>query len=182
MTQQRPQLLFLWRYATVASLELISVVDEVAAGAIWTETYRVESAARLCLVLRVPAKASQLVQAVGELALGAVLAGPAFLIGATEFGLVPGGDVRRGSRGSGGRGGSSGGERGVADAEAWWREQQWRGHISHFVLLAAQAADVALNHADRAVDSERDVAERGAGKLTFPAPLLIGGHVEPPAG
>lgn len=25
------------------------------------------------------------------------------------------------------------------------------------------------------------MAERGAGKLTLPAPLLVGGHVEPPA-
>lgn len=92
MTQQRrPQLLFLRR---TGGFELISIVDEVAAGAVWAETYCVESAARLCLVLGMPAEASQLVHAVGKLALGAILAGPAFLKGATEFCLVPSGDVR----------------------------------------------------------------------------------------
>lgn len=69
-------------------------MDEVAPGAVRAEAYRVESAARLCLVLGVPAEASQLIHAMGELAFGAVLAGSAFLIGATEFGLVPSGDVR----------------------------------------------------------------------------------------
>lgn len=180
--QRRPQLLFLRRCGSVAGGELISVVDEVAAGAVRAEAYGVERAARLRLVLGVPAEASQLIQAVGELALGTILAGPAFLVGATEFRLVPGGDVRRRGRGSGGRGRGGGGERGVADAEAWRRQQQRRGHVSHFVLSASHSADVALDHADRAVDSERDVAERGAGKLTLPAPLLAGGHVEPPAG
>lgn len=54
--------------------------------------------------------------------------------------------------------------------------------MSQFVLSARQAADVTLNHADRAVDPERDAAERGSGELTLPAPLLSGGHTETPAG
>lgn len=53
--QRRPQLLFLWRPASVAVQDLVGVVDEVAAGAVWAEAYRVESAARLRLVLGVPA-------------------------------------------------------------------------------------------------------------------------------
>lgn len=175
--QRRPHLLLLWRDAAVGSQHLFGVVDEVAAGAVRAEADGVESAARLRLVLGVPAEASQLVHAVGELALGAVLAGAAFLVGAAEFGLVAGGDVRRGRRGSGGQGGSDGGQGGVAEAEARRREQHFGGHF-----VASQAADVSLDHADRAVDSEGDVAERGAGQLTVPAPLLGGGHVEPPAG
>lgn len=143
MTQQgRPRLLFL---RSAASVDLIGVVDEVAAGAVRAEAYRVEGAAWLRLVLWVPAETSELIIAVGKLALGTVLAGATLLIGATQFGLVAGGDVRGWSWGSCRRGRSSRGERGVADAEAWRREQHGRGHIRHFVL---RAADVALDHAD----------------------------------
>lgn len=79
----------------VGCVRLVCVVDEVAAGAVRAEPYGVEGAARLRLVLGVPAEASQLIQAVGELALGAVLAGAALLEGAAELRLVPAGDVRR---------------------------------------------------------------------------------------
>lgn len=65
-------------------------MDKVAAGAVRAEANGVEGAARLRLVLGVPVEASQLIHAVGELALGAVLAGTAFLVGATEFRLVAG--------------------------------------------------------------------------------------------
>lgn len=69
-------------------------MDEVAAGTIWAETDGVECAAQLRLVLGVPADTPQLIQSVSELALGAVLAGSTFLIGATQFSLVASGDVR----------------------------------------------------------------------------------------
>lgn len=79
--QRRPQLLLLRRCGGGRG-ELVGVVDEVAAGAVRAEADGVERAARLRLVLGVPAEAPQLVQAVGKLALGSVLAGPAFLVGA----------------------------------------------------------------------------------------------------
>lgn len=105
VTQQgRPHLLFL---GSAASVDLIGVVDEVAAGAVRAEAYRVEGAAWLRLVLRVPAETSELIIAMGKLALGAVLAGATLLIGATQFGLVAGGDVSGWGRGSCSRGGSS---------------------------------------------------------------------------
>lgn len=153
-------------------------MNEVAAGAVRTKAYRVESATWLRFVLGVPAEASELVQAMSELALGAVLANPTFLVGAAEFCFVAGRDVRRRGWGSGSDGGSRGRDRGVAEAQAWWREQ----HFCHFVLSPFQTAHVSLDHAHRPVDSEGNVAERGAGKLTVPAPLLVGNHVEPPAG
>lgn len=135
-------------------LHLICVVDEVAAGAVRTEADGVESAAGLCFVLGVPAEAPQLVQAVGELALGAVLAGAALLEGAAQFRFVAAGDVRRRLRR-------------LADAQT----RRWR---QRFVL-----PQVPLDHADRAVDPEGDVTEGGAGQR--PAPLLAGGQAEAPA-
>lgn len=108
--QRRPELLLLWRRSSIAGIELIRVVNEVAAGTVRTEAYGVERAAGLCLIFGMTVEASQLVHAVSKLALGTVLAGPTFLICAAQFRLVSSGDVwwwwwRR--RGSGGRGGSS---------------------------------------------------------------------------
>lgn len=147
--QRRPQPLFLRCCSrSLAGRELIGIVDEVAAGTVRAEANGVECATWLCLVLGVPAEASQLIQAVGKLALGAILAGPTFLIGAAEFSLVPGGDVGGWGWGTRGRRGSSGGKRGVADAEAWWRKQKLRGYVSYFVLSASHSTDVAFDHAD----------------------------------
>lgn len=104
--QRRPELLLLWRRRGV---ELIRVVNEVAAGAIRTEADGVERAAGLCLIFGMAVEASQLVHAVSKLALGTVLAGPAFLIRAAQFRLVSSGDVWWWwwwRCGSGGRGGS----------------------------------------------------------------------------
>lgn len=104
--QRRPELLLLWRRSSIAGIELIRVVNEVAAGTVWTEAYGVERAAGLCLIFGMTVEASQLVHAVSKLALGTVLAGPAFLICAAQFRLVSSGDVwwwwwrQRGSGGS----------------------------------------------------------------------------------
>lgn len=156
-------------------VRLVCVVDEVAAGAVRAEPDGVEGAARLRLVLGVSAEASQLVQAVGELALGAVLAGAALFEGAAQLRLVAAGDVRRRRRPRGGQGGGRG-QRGVADAQARRRKQQRRrGHVAGLVL-----SDVSLDHADRAVHPEGDVAEQGAGQR--PVPLLTGGQVQTPEG
>lgn len=87
--------------------------------------------------------------------------------------------MRGSGRRSGSRGGGGRGERVVAEAKARRRHQQRRGDVA---LPTSHPADVALDHADRAVDSERDVAERGARQLALSAPLRSGGHVEPPAG
>lgn len=147
--QRRPQPVSLRCCSrSVAGRELISIVDEVAAGTVWAEANGVECATWLCLVLGVPAEASQLIQAMGKLALGAILASPTFLIGAAEFSLVPRGDVGGWGWGSRGRRGSSGGKRGIADAEAWWRKQQLRGYVSYFVLSTSNSTDVAFDHAD----------------------------------
>lgn len=90
--QRRPRLLLLVRDSGARG-ELIRIVDEVAAGAVWAEADGVEGAAQLCLVLGVPADATKLIHSVGKLALCAILAGPALLVSATELGLVASGDV-----------------------------------------------------------------------------------------
>lgn len=106
--QRRPELLLLWRRSSIAGIELIRIVNEVAAGTVRTEAYGVECAAGLCLIFGMTVEASQLVHAVSKLALGTVLAGPAFLICAAQFRLVSSGDVWWWwwRCGSGGRGGS----------------------------------------------------------------------------
>lgn len=70
---------------------LLRVVDEVAARPVGAEADGVESAAELGLVLGVAGEAPQLVDAVGELALVAVLAGAVLLEGAAQLRLVAAG-------------------------------------------------------------------------------------------
>ncbi|KAJ8401152.1 hypothetical protein AAFF_G00387340, partial [Aldrovandia affinis] len=70
---------------------LLCVVDEVAAWAVGAEPDGVEGAAQLGLVLGVAAQAAQLVDAVGELTLVAVLAGAVLLEGPAQFRLVAAG-------------------------------------------------------------------------------------------
>lgn len=59
---------------------LVSVVDEVAPGAVRTEADRVEGAARFRLVLGVSHQTAQFVLSVGELALVAVFAAAGLLV------------------------------------------------------------------------------------------------------
>lgn len=70
---------------------LLGVVDEVAARPVGAEADGVEGAAELGLVLGVAGEAAQLVDAVGELALVAVLAGAVLLEGAAQLRLVAAG-------------------------------------------------------------------------------------------
>ena len=70
---------------------LLGVVDEVAAGPVGAEADGVEGAAQLRLVLGVAGQASELVDAVGELALVAVLTGSVLLEGAAQLRLVAAG-------------------------------------------------------------------------------------------
>lgn len=67
---------------------LLGVVDEVAAGPIGAEADGVESAAQLRLVLGVAGEAPELVDAVGELALVAVLTSAILLEGPAQLRLV----------------------------------------------------------------------------------------------
>jgi len=67
---------------------LLGVVDEVAARAVRAEAGAVEGAARLRLVLGVPAHAALLALAVGELALVSVLTAAALLEGPAQLRLV----------------------------------------------------------------------------------------------
>lgn len=67
---------------------LFCIVDEMAARAVGAEADGVEGAAQLRLILGVPSEAAELVEAVRELALLAVLARAALLEGATQLGLV----------------------------------------------------------------------------------------------
>lgn len=71
-----------------ALARLVRVVYEVAARPVRAEARRVEGAAQLGLVLRVPGQRAQLVTAVRELALVAVLAGAALLERPAQLGLV----------------------------------------------------------------------------------------------
>lgn len=79
-----------WRWAA-----LVRVVDEMAARPIGAEANGVESAAQLRLVLWVAGQAAELVEAVSELALLAVLAGTALFERPTELRLVTCGVDRR---------------------------------------------------------------------------------------
>lgn len=67
---------------------LLEVVDKVAARSVRAEADRVESAAQLGLVLGMTGEITQLVAAVRELTLIAVLARAALLERPTELGLV----------------------------------------------------------------------------------------------
>lgn len=77
--------------ATGNSPALLRVVNEVAAGPVGAEANGVESAAKLRLVLGVAGQASQLMDAMGKLALVSVLAGPVLLKGAAKLRLVAAG-------------------------------------------------------------------------------------------
>lgn len=70
------------------SAALLRVVDEVAPRAVGAEPDGVECAAKLCLVLGMAAEAAQLVNAMGKLALVAVLAGAVLLERPAQLCLV----------------------------------------------------------------------------------------------
>ena len=72
----------------LAQLALVFVVDEVAAGTIRAEAYRVKCAAQLGLVLGVTVQTSQLILTMGKLALVSVLAETVLLKGTAKFSLV----------------------------------------------------------------------------------------------
>lgn len=67
---------------------LLSIVDEVAAGPIWAKADGVEGAAQLRLVLGMAGQASELMDAMCELALVPVLTGTILLKGAAQLCLV----------------------------------------------------------------------------------------------
>lgn len=67
---------------------LFSIVDEVAARTIWTETDGVEGAAQLSLVLRMAAQTTQLLHAMGKLAFIAIFAGAVLLKRPAQLRLV----------------------------------------------------------------------------------------------
>lgn len=77
--------------ATGDSPALLSVVNEVAAGPIGAEANGMESAAKFRLILGVAGEASQLMDAMGKLALVSVFAGPVLLKGAAQLCLVAAG-------------------------------------------------------------------------------------------
>ena len=70
-------------------LHLLKGVDEVASRSIGTETHAVVSPAQVCLVLGMAVDVADLVHAVGELALVAVLACAVLLERSAHLGLVP---------------------------------------------------------------------------------------------
>lgn len=87
-----------WRISTAAGgrwAALVRVVDEMAARPIGAKADGVESAAQLRLVLGVAGQAAELVEAVSELALFAVLAGTALFERPAELCLVTCGVDRR---------------------------------------------------------------------------------------
>jgi hypothetical protein len=67
-------------------------VDEVASRTVGAEARGVEGAAKFRLVLGVAAEVPQLIDAMGKLALVAILAGAGLLKGSAKLRLVVGGD------------------------------------------------------------------------------------------
>ena len=70
-------------------LHLLESVDEVASRSVGTETHAVVSPAQVCLVLGMAVDVADLVDAVSELALVAVLAGAVLLEWSAHLSLVP---------------------------------------------------------------------------------------------
>lgn len=67
---------------------LLSIMDKVTPGTVWTEANCVISPAQLCLVLGMTVQPSELCCSMCKLTLGAILAGAALVERATELRLV----------------------------------------------------------------------------------------------